>query len=100
MVLTIKPCVLPPTMNSCPHNIEGNCTVNMSVSATSVWFESADDVLTLEFKRSVNEIVRIDRVDETWVIITFTPEVQGDLDMLEWCDFSMLGALVRTWNFG
>jgi len=58
----------------------GNCTVNMTVSATHVNFESlADGALALWFSRTLNDIVRIDRTDETWVTITFTPEAnQGE----------------------
>ena len=55
----------------------GNCTVNMTVSATHVNFESlSDGALALWFSRTLNDIVRIDRTDETWVTITFTPEVK------------------------
>ena len=52
------------------------CTVKIKVSATHVRMETleANESLSIRFKRSIRDIVRVDRIDPVRVALTFTPE--------------------------
>ena len=48
--------------------------VKMQVSSSHLQFKSTGDSYAMWFIRAINDIVRVDRVEESWIIITFTPE--------------------------
>jgi len=48
--------------------------VKMQVSSSHLQFKSTGDSYAMWFIRANNDIVRVDRVEESWIIITFTPE--------------------------
>jgi hypothetical protein len=55
------------------------CIVKLKVSGTHLRFETVSDdaaIVALRFKRSIQDIVRVDRVDTTRIALTFTPEAE------------------------